>query len=48
MRIISGINKGLTIYGSEDKKIRPLKDMVRESIFNFLIHSKKVSIEIEN
>ena len=48
MRIISGINKGLTIYGSEDKKIRPLKDMVRESIFNFLIHSKKVSMEIEN
>ncbi len=48
MRIISGICKGVTIYGPEDKKIRPLKDMVRESIFNFLIHSNKVSFQIEN
>jgi len=48
MRIISGINKGVTIYGPEDKKIRPLKDMVRESIFNFLIHSNKISLQIEN
>ena len=47
MRIISGINKGVTIYGPEDKKIRPLKDMVRESIFNFLIHSNKILFEME-
>ena len=47
MRIVSGRFKGITLYGPKDKKIRPLKDMVRESIFNFLNHSNKISILIE-
>ena len=47
MRIISGKFKGITIFGPENKKIRPLKDMVRESIFNFLAHSNKISFKME-
>jgi len=48
MRIIAGKFKGTSIYGPENKKIRPLKDMVRESIFNFLLHSNKILFNIEN
>ena len=47
MRIIAGKFKGINLYGPKDKKIRPLKDMVRESIFNFLIHSNKISFSLE-
>tara|TARA_Y100000590_G_scaffold372216_2_gene435137 strand:- start:44 stop:634 length:591 start_codon:yes stop_codon:yes gene_type:complete len=47
MRIIAGKFKGLPIYGPKDKKIRPLKDLVRENIFNFLVHSNKISFKIE-
>jgi len=47
MRIIAGKFKGITLYGPKGKEIRPLKDMVRESIFNFLAHSKKISFELE-
>jgi len=48
MRIIAGKFKGTSIYGPKDKKIRPLKDMVRESIFNFLTHSNKISFQIQH
>ena len=47
MRIIAGKFKGIKLYTPTDKKIRPLKDMVRESIFNFLIHSKKILFQLE-
>ena len=47
MRIIAGKFKGITLCGPKDKKIRPLKDMVRESIFNFLTHSNKISFQLE-
>ena len=47
MRIIAGKFKGTSIYGPKDKKIRPLKDMVRESIFNFLSHSNKILFRLE-
>ena len=47
MRIIAGKFKGTTLYRSKDKKIRPLKDMVRESIFNFLTHSNKILFQLE-
>ena len=47
MRIVSGKFKGINLYGPKDRKIRPLKDMVRESIFNFLIHSNKISFQLE-
>ena len=47
MRIIAGKFKGITLYAPTDKKIRPLKDIVRESIFNFLSHSNKISFQME-
>ena len=43
MRIISGIAKGKKIHQPVDKKTRPLKDMVKESIFNILTHSDILS-----
>ena len=48
MRIISGDLKGKNILIPLDKSTRPLKDMVRESIFNILEHSNKVSIKLYN
>jgi len=48
MRIIAGKNKGTTLYFSENKITRPLKDRVREGIFNLLIHSNKISFEFKN
>ncbi len=39
MRIISGIAKGKKIIIPIDKNTRPLKDLVRESIFNIITHS---------
>ena len=46
MRIISGELKGKKLSVPLDKSTRPLKDMVRESIFNILDHSNKVSAKI--
>ena len=40
MTIIAGQFKGRKILEPTDKKTRPLKDLVRESIFNILEHSK--------
>jgi len=48
MRIIGGIYRGKKITLPEDKKTRPLKDIVKESIFNLIQHSKKFKIEIKN
>ena len=36
MRIVSGSAKGKKILVPIDKKTRPLKDIVKESIFNIL------------
>ena len=47
MRIISGNLKGRTLCRPEDGATRPLKDLVRESIFNLLIHTNKISFKIE-
>ena len=47
MRIIAGKFKGIKLYAPIDKKIRPLKDIVRESIFNFLTHSNKILFQLE-
>ena len=47
MRIIAGKFKGIKLYTPIDKKIRPLKDIVRESIFNFLTHSNKILFQLE-
>ena len=48
MRIISGELKGKKLSVPLDKSTRPLRDMVRESIFNILDHSNKLSMEIYN
>ena len=48
MRVISGYLKGKNILLPNDKKTRPLKDMVRESIFNIIEHAKSFNSDIEN
>ena len=48
MRIISGKLKGSTLYITKGKQTRPLKDLVRESIFNLLTHSNKISLQLEH
>ncbi len=48
MRIISGKFKGKKILDPKDIKTRPLKDLTKESIFNILVHSKKIKIDLEN
>ena len=48
MRIISGILKGKKILIPHDKNTRPLRDMVKESIFNLIKHSKKLDLDINN
>jgi len=47
MRIIAGKLKGSTLHIPKDKNTRPLKDMVRESIFNLLAHSNKISLQLK-
>ena len=47
MRIIGGKFKGKLIQFLRVGKIRPLKDSVRENIFNILMHSNKLNIKIE-
>ena len=48
MRIISGAFKGRSIEFLKNSNTRPLKDSVRENIFNVLRHSNRIKIEIEN
>ena len=47
MRIISGKFKGKTIKYLKNNTTRPLRDSVKENIFNLLIHSKILNIKIE-
>ncbi len=47
MRIISGKFKGKKLLLPKDKNTRPLKDLVKESIFNLLEHSKKMNINLK-
>ena len=48
MRIIGGKNKGKKIFLPVDKNTRPLRDMVKESIFNLIEHSNKFNISVSN
>ncbi len=48
MRIIGGNLKGKKILNTTDKSTRPLKDIVRESIFNIIEHSKKEYVKLSN
>ena len=47
MRIISGIYKGKKVLEPIDKKTRPLRDMVKESIFNLLLHSNFINLNLK-
>ena len=47
MRIIAGKLKGVTLHLPQNKITRPLKDRARESIFNLLAHSSKMSFQFE-
>ena len=47
MRIIAGKMKGADLFLTKNKNTRPLKDLVRESIFNLLQHSNKISFKFE-
>ena len=48
MRIISGTLKGKPLLFLKDKNTRPLKDTVKENIFNILKHSNELNVTIEN
>ena len=48
MRIISGNLKGKKINFIKNIYTRPLKDSVKENIFNVLIHSNFIKIKIED
>ena len=47
MRIISGKSKGKKINFLKTFSTRPLKDSVRESIFNIITHSNLLNINLE-
>jgi 16S rRNA (guanine966-N2)-methyltransferase len=46
MRIIGGNLRGKKILVPTDKSTRPLKDLVRESIFNIIEHSKNEFVNL--
>ena len=48
MRVISGIFKGKLISFLKSKITRPLKDSVKENIFNIISHSNVLRIELSN
>ena len=47
MKIISGKFKGSKLFLPQNKVTRPLKNIVKEAIFNILNHSNKFSIKLE-
>lgn len=48
MRITGGEYRGKKIQFLKSFSSRPLKDLVKESIFNLIIHSKFIDIELTN
>ena len=48
MRIIGGKHKGKKLFFLKSSATRPLKDSVKESIFNILAHSNLLNIKITN
>ena len=47
MRIISGKFKGKKISFISSSNTRPLRDYVRENIFNIITHGKKTKLNLE-
>jgi 16S rRNA (guanine966-N2)-methyltransferase len=48
MRVISGLLKGKSIKFQKNQSTRPLKDAVKENIFNILKHSNLINIKIDD
>ena len=48
MRIISGKFRGKKLNLPNKDFTRPLKDLVKESVFNLIQHSKKINLDIKN
>ena len=48
MRIIGGKFKGKNIFFKKSKVTRPLKDSVKENIFNILTHSNLLKIDLKD
>ena len=48
MRIISGDYRSKKLFLPKNKETRPLRDLVKESIFNLIDHSKKINIDLKN
>ena len=48
MRIISGFLKGKKIDFPKSSTTRPLRDLVKENIFNIINHSKSISISLNS
>ncbi len=47
MRIVSGTLKGKKIFFLKSLKTRPLKDSVKENIFNILAHSNLLNVNLK-
>ena len=48
MRILSGFLKGKKIDFLKTATTRPLRDFVKENIFNIINHSKLIDVELDN
>ena len=48
MRVIGGKFKGYNLFLTKNKITRPLKDSVKEAIFNVIVHSKKFDLKFSN
>ena len=48
MRVIAGKYRGKEISYLSSENTRPLRDAVRENIFNIIVHSKDIQIKLEN
>jgi len=48
MRIIGGDYRSKKLFLPKNHKTRPLRDLVKESIFNLIDHSKKININLKN
>ena len=48
MRVISGKFKGKKLILPDAQTTRPLRDFVKENIFNLIMHSKEIKFNFRN
>ena len=48
MRVVGGFLKGKKIFYLKTENTRPLRDFVKESIFNVIYHSNLINVSLEN